>query len=185
MIFLHFMGGNAAGKSTLVDTLHERWKRLADVAWLHGDGGEFGGDIREQFRVLMRYWSNPALRVIVLEGTRVYSTVFRCSNNARTPRRLYLGLMLQQYEDGLHHIQARCARRGKKYRGDFWERGDDEVGHLFHDRYTKGVAKFRREHPQAPIADVRTFWIGKDYAEIDQVHKWADSIIGTGTTLYA
>jgi len=174
---IHFLGGNAAGKSTLVDDLQQRWKHLENIAWLHGDGGLFGGDTADQFKTLMRFWSDPLFETIVLEGTRVYSTVFRCAVNARMRRYLYLGLMLQRYEDGLEHLKMRCARRGKTYRGDFWERGDDEVGHLFHDRYTKGVAKFRRVHPDVSILDAPTFWIDREYRAIADVHKWADGIL--------
>ena len=171
------MGGNAAGKTTLLDTLSEKHRYRGNIAWLHGDGGFFGGNTADQFKALMRFWNDPMFETIVLEGTRVYSTVFRCSTHARQPRDLYLALMLQSYDDGIHHLKLRCERKGKAYRSDFWGRGNEEVGHLFHDRYTKGLRKFQREQPGAPIKAAEIFWIDRDYQAIAQVEAWADRVL--------
>jgi len=178
---IHLMGGNAAGKTTLLDALAERWRSVPAYRFLHGDGGLFGGDKTAQFRVLMRLWSDKTAHTLVLEGTRVYSAVFRCAKFNVTPRTIYLGLMLQRYEDGVEHLKMRCAKRGKTYRGDFWGRGDDEVGHLFHDRYAKAVAKLQREYPGlVDPAHVQTFWIDPAYAAVQQARTWADGILEEG-----
>jgi len=170
-------GGNAAGKTAVFRAAKERHVHRPGWQWIDGD--RVNGKSPDQFKALNRVWVDPSVIGIAIEGVRIYNAVFRCAAFSRVKRQLWVGLLLQEYEVGRHHIEQRCARSGKRYRAEFWDRGGAEVGHLLKDRYLGGVAKFLREHgARAGVAEIREFYIDRDYTVLAAVGQWLDSVIG-------
>jgi len=177
-------GGNAAGKTTVLRQAGERlvqaglikpeWVITADEDTL------LQKPLVTTFRNMMTRWADPRARVLLIEGTRIYSAVFRCLVHQSTfgmYRGLRAALMLQTVEVGARHIEARCVRRGKAYRKEFWESGSRNAEQLFASRYTRAFAKFQRDHPAAPLHEVAEFWITPGYPEHAVIHAWIDRAI--------
>ncbi len=143
--------------------------------WVYGDNFA-GATVGQQYKNMMRLWMDPNLPGLAIEGVRIYSTVFRCAALCDSLRRdLYVGVLLQDYDVGRAHVRARCAKGRKRFREEFWDDPERKVQSLFNSRYLGGVRKFRREHPQAPLVEVREFWIDEYYQRLDDVRQWLDA----------
>jgi len=123
---------------------------------------------------LQDQWADPAIHTLVLEGTRVYSTVFRCAFAGIDARRALWTLnLLQTPEWGRWHIYQRCLAKNKAYRADFW--GSREAEHLFARRYINAIANFRPQMATAgvPLGPHHEIWIEDYDATFPAMQAWA------------
>jgi len=140
--------------------------------WIHADV-QLDGAIGKQFKDLYSYWRDPDLKLIVIEGVRIYSTVWRCVEQAelRNQRRmLHLALVLQTHTTGMKHVEARCRKRGKTF-SEYWT--TKEAATEFNMRYLNATARLSRNYPQA-IAEINHFWIDDDYTQAPAVEAWLE-----------
>jgi len=177
------MGGNAAGKTTTLRRIQEAHPG-AGWEWWYPDNDQPPGiksKLAQQFKILLRGWSSP-YPGLALEGTRVYSQVFQCMVWSTTPRELYLGLLLQTGPDLVAHLRARCEKKGKKFREDYWVEGSgpQKADYEGRRRYWTATHNLLAAYPQ--IQDrvhLETFWVGRDYEGLADVEAWAAKVIAS------
>jgi hypothetical protein len=122
-------GGHAAGKSTLFQWARDRLTDIPGFVWwgeTHTSNGEKSICTlppAQAFDRLCQDWVNPDIHTIVVEGTRIYSTVFRVAEaeaEDRFSRELWTAVLWQTKATGLAHMQARAAAKGREV-STFWE----------------------------------------------------------------
>ena|SRR3990167_629979 len=167
-------GHHATGKTGLL-----RWaqSRISGngYSW-HSESG--GKSICTQaparaLEALLPLWCNSAYHTLVIEGTRVYSTVFRAVMEAKdVGRELWTLQLLHSVEVGRVHIRARCTAKGKDYRADFWDAPAAES--LFARRYVHAHARYLPwfEEHGVRLGEHEALWVDEHYAVISQAQAW-------------
>ena len=169
-------GGNAAGKTSLFVWGRARVGSTTPGYVWHSEGGGAGAQgapklctlpADEALELARQEWADPAVHTMVVEGTRVYSTIFRCALAAPTVRReLWTLQLLQTPNVGRAQIRARCAARGKEYRASYWE--SSEAGALFARRYETAHGKFLPSARRLGLAlgEQLAVWVDQGYTAL-------------------
>lgn len=186
------MGGHAAGKTTLEHWGRDRVGTMPGYVW-HCEGGNGGRaslstmPVEEAYALGMQQWLDRSIHTLVVEGTRVYGTIFRCAHQAANlrsypnvpERALWVLQLLQTPDVGRAHLQARCAANGKEYRADYWEK--DEAEYQFAERHVAALRKFLprsrgpNEAPNAwdpPLGEQLTIWVELGHGNLGPAYTW-------------
>ena len=140
-------GSNCCGKTTLVE--HVLNRLVADgfddrhIFNARADSGSYyKGKTLDQERKLLEAWESEA-RVAIFEGTRINSPLTRIAIAHPDIRRLEVLVILQKPDVMKAHMMARCARKGKTFRADYWSmwkleyEGMKRYPNYFRKRYIK------------------------------------------------
>ena len=142
-------GGNAAGKTTLLQSVEADYGHRNDIRFVYADvEGDFKERADKQYKAVVESWLGPE-RIIIADGTRIYSKVLIAYQNLVVTRRLVFVILVQSPEVMKAHLIARCAKRNKKFRDEYWDR--DKCYYEGTLRYTNSVNKFLREVPGYPL----------------------------------
>jgi hypothetical protein len=169
------MGGNACGKTTLTTAVYQRQSAWPGVRWIFADNdNEFKQPVPVQYKHLMAHYANPEYRALIVEGTRLYSTVYRVSWLSPVRRQLYAAILIQSPESMRAHLRARCVKAGKRYRAEFWD-GPEGARALRYEgslRYVNAAKAFQKAG--GVFADLQVFPIGPQYEGTDTVQAWLE-----------
>ena len=117
-------GSNCCGKTTLV-------KRVLDRLTADGfddrhifnaradSGSYYKGKTSDQEQKLLEVWQSKAT-VAIFEGTRINSPLIRVAKAHPENRKLEVLIVLQKPDVMKAHMMARCARKNKTFRADYW-----------------------------------------------------------------
>ena len=176
-------GGNAAGKTTALKAAQQRYAHRTDWLWLYPDhdGGDLKGKTGDQLKMMMKLWSRRDVIGIAMEGTRIHDTVLRCMVLNQYPRHLHIGFINQTGEVLVQHLRERCARRGKKFREDYWG-GPKNLRKATYEgsrRIPTVVEKMLGEHPEIMArVHARSFQVDAGYDAWVGIHAWIDQVVG-------
>lgn len=113
-------GSNAAGKTTAVSKALEPWSADPRVLSLRADNdSRFKGDAQDQRRVLTELWFSDT-SILMIEGTRINTPTMDVSKINKEVRQLTVIMVLQTPDVMKQHLIARCAKRNKVFRADYW-----------------------------------------------------------------
>ena len=113
-------GSNAAGKTTAVARALTFCEEDPRVVSIRADNdGRFKGDAQDQRKVLTEIWLTDT-PVLVVEGTRINTPLMDVAKQNRDARELTVLMINQTPEVMKAHLIARCAKRNKTFRADYW-----------------------------------------------------------------
>ncbi len=158
-------GGNAAGKTTAVEKALQPWHTAKDVYAggkimnIRADNdGRFKGDAQDQRRVLTEIWLSD-VPVLMVEGTRINTPLMDVAK-ANPKEREFVVLMALQKPDVMRaHLVARCAKKNKTFRSEYWTYVKLEY---------EGMKRYPNSFRKNGIEPIR-YTIGEDYAEQQQI----------------
>lgn len=119
-------GPNASGKTTILTKVSEMWKgRIWDdpnkLKVFYADNNDlFKGSAESQEAALTKEWLDET-PVIIFEGTRINTPLLRVAKKYRDWRKYEVIMCTQTSEVMKAHLEARCAKRGKTFRADYWD----------------------------------------------------------------
>jgi len=181
-------GGNAAGKTTLFDWGKARVNGARGYVWHSETGGPSLSrlSVAEAYDLALQQWTDPTIHTLVVEGTRVYSTIFKTArDHYDVGRALWVLQLLQTPDVGRAHLRARCAAKGKKYRSDYWEK--EELDYQFAERYEAALRKFlpmpRGPHQapydwEPPLGERLTLWVELGHGNLGPAYTWFAKALG-------
>lgn len=117
-------GSNAAGKTTTVERALEPWLGELDTLIMSvraDNDGRFKGDAQNQRAVLTELWLGD-IPVLMIEGTRINTPIMDVARKYREERVLVPLVVTQTREIMRAHLVARCEKKGKPFRADYWDR---------------------------------------------------------------
>lgn len=162
-------GSNASGKTTTVARVLER---LADypsdrIFSIRADNdGRFKGSSENQEAVLTDIWLSDT-PVIIIEGTRINTPLLRVAKKHAAARKLTVIMTTQTPEVMEAHLRARCEKKGKTFRADYWTRWKLEY---------EGMKRYPNSFRKNSITP-KTYAIDRDYKVCDQIADFLETQI--------
>jgi len=152
-------GGNCAGKTTAVAKALEPWigdQRIMDIR--ADNNSEFKGDAQDQRRVLTEIWLSE-VPILMVEGTRINTPLCDVAKAHRGARELKVLMALQKPDVMRAHLVARCAKKNKVFRSEYWTNQKLEY---------EGMKRYPNSFRKNGIDAIR-YTIGLNYAEQQQI----------------
>jgi hypothetical protein len=181
------MSGHAAGKTSLVRWGRERVGAAPGYTW-HTEGGNGGRrslstmPVKDAHDLAWLEWRDPATHTMVVEGTRVYGTIFKVAgDHYDVGRELWILKLLQTPEIMRAHLRARCEAKGKTYRDDYWDRDEYQATYQGADRHINALRKFLpmprmpSERPydwEPPLGERLTIWVELGHGNLGPAYTW-------------
>jgi predicted ABC-type ATPase len=118
-------GPNCSGKTTSVQKALHLMEIAPDNPYIEviqaDNDDRFKGSAEEQGAALLRIWSSD-VSLVLIEGTRINTPTVQMVR-ANPGFRIFRVFMTRQSPDVMKaHMQARCEKRGKTFRADYWSR---------------------------------------------------------------
>jgi hypothetical protein len=152
-------GSNASGKTTTVARvlgIFDRHQESRIFSIRADNDGRFKGSSEDQEAVLTELWLSDT-PVLVIEGTRINTPLMRVAKKHAAARKLTVIMATQTPEVMGAHLRARCEKKGKTFRADYWTRWKLEY---------EGMKRYPNSFRKNGIKP-QTFAIDKDYKVCD------------------
>ncbi len=165
-------GSNSSGKTTTVERVLERLRATEGCldGWLLSisadNDNRYTGKAEEQEAKLAELWLSDT-RVLIIEGTRIHTPLMRVARCCANLRHLEALITIQKPDIMRAHLEARCARKGKTYRADYWTRQKLEYEGM------KRYPNFLRRNGIRP----RIFEVDLDYKVCDEMAAYLEGLI--------
>lgn len=122
-------GGNCSGKTTSVEQALDPWRCIGcpvdldiRIESIRADNdNRFKGTAVQQEEALTALWLSPT-PVIVVEGTRINKPMIDVSKKYPGERKFTVIMTIQKPDIMKAHLIARCEKKDKDFRADFWTR---------------------------------------------------------------
>ncbi len=158
-------GSNCCGKTTLVKRVVDRLTAdgfdARNIFSVRADNdGRFKGKVPDQEKALLEVWGSEA-GVAIFEGTRINNPLTRVAKAHPEIRQLEVLVVLQKPDVMRAHMEARCARKNKTFRKDYWSIRQLEY---------EGMRRYPNYFSKKRITNVKLFTMDLEYrasAEIE------------------
>lgn len=161
-------GSNAAGKTTTVERALEPWKGELDTLIMSvraDNDGRFKGQAPDQEEALRQVWFSD-IPVVVFEGTRINTPLMRVAKRFPDERSLIVLMVTQTREVMRAHLVARCEKKGKVFRADYWDRFENGMkGYKLHYEGSLRYPNNFKKNGVRPIA----YAMDLEYTVTDQI----------------
>ena len=151
-------GSNCCGKTTLVKRVVDRL--IADgfddrhIFNARADSGSYyKGKTLDQEQKLLEVWESKA-GVAIFEGTRINSSLTRVARAHPDTRQLEVLLVLQKPDVMKAHMMARCARKNKTFRSDYWTHWKLEY---------EGMRRYPNYFSKKRVTNIKRFTMDLEY----------------------
>jgi hypothetical protein len=165
-------GSNSSGKTTTVERVLERLRATEGCldGWLLSiradNDNRYKGKAEDQEAKLTDLWHSDT-RVLIIEGTRINTPLLRVARAHRDARVLEAIVTVQRPDVMRAHLEARCARKGKVYRAEYWT-----PTKLRYEGYYRYPNSMRRSGVQPKV-----FEMDLDYRVTDEVAAYLEGQI--------
>lgn len=152
-------GGNCAGKTTTVAQVLATFAEDSRIESIRADNdGRFKGESSDQEAALTQIWEGPT-PVLVIEGTRINTPLMRVAKKLPSERKFTVIMVIQKPDVMKAHLIARCAKRNKTFRADYWT-----LQKLEYEGMKRYPNSFRKNYIK-PV----TFYMDLEYKITDEI----------------
>lgn len=132
-IWIHLCGGNGAGKTSLLQDIRATHPHGDTYRYVFADSGgalpgvRGSGKIHDKYKApkevqwpaILADWDSE-VPVIISDGTRIHYAIRNAHQHGARHRKMSVLILCQSPWVMKAHMQARCAKRGKPFKEDFW-----------------------------------------------------------------